>query len=53
MLEVDLEKELDYDDYMSFFKEHPEYSNGDWGFDECWVFAKYFYELGLKAKKGE
>ena len=51
--EVDLKKELDYDDYMTFFKEHPDYSNGDWGFDECWVFAEYFFELGLKAQKGE
>ena len=51
--EVDLKKELDYDDYIAFFKEHPEYNNGDWGFDECWVFAKYFFELGLKAQKGE
>ena len=49
--EVDLKKELDYDDYMNFFEEHPNYSNGDWGFDECWVFAKYFFELGLKAKE--
>ena len=51
--EVDLEKELDYDDYMTFFKEHPEYSNGDWGFEETWVFAQYCYKLGLKAQKGE
>lgn len=52
--EVNLEKELDYDDYMSFFKEHPEYSNGDWGFDECWLFAEYCYKLGLKAaQKGD
>ncbi len=51
--EMDLEKELDYDDYMSFFKEHPEYNNGDWGFDECWVFAQYCYKLGLKAQQGE
>ena len=47
----DLEKELDYEDYMNFFKEHPDYNKGDWGFDECWVFAKHFYELGLKAKE--
>lgn len=53
MKEVDLKKELDYDDYIAFFKEHPEYNNGDWGFDECWVFAKYFFELGLKAQKGK
>jgi hypothetical protein len=35
---------------MSFFKEHPEYNDKDWdwGFDECWVFANYFYELGIK-----
>lgn len=25
----------------------------DWGFDEAWVFAKHFFELGLKAQKGE
>ena len=51
--EVDLEKELDYDDYVNFFNEHPDYSDRDWGFDECWVFAKHFFELGLKAQKGE
>lgn len=51
--EVGFKKELDYNNYMNFFKKHPEYSNRDWGFDECWVFAKYFYELGLKAQKGE
>ena len=51
--EVDLEKELDYDDYMTFFKEHPEYNNGDWGFEETWVFAQYCYKLGLKAQIGE
>lgn len=51
--EMDLKKEFDYNDYMNFFKEHPEYSNIDWGFDECWVFAKYFFELGLKAQKGK
>ena len=27
--ENDLVEELDYDDYMTFFKEHPEYNNGD------------------------
>jgi len=48
--EVDLEKELDYDDYMNFFKEHPEYDNGDWGFEETWTFGQYCYKLGLKAK---
>lgn len=51
--EVDLEKELDYDEYITFFKEHPEYNNEDWGFNECWVFAKHFFELGIKAQKGE
>ena len=49
--EMNLEKELDYDDYVNFFKEHPDYSNGDWGFDECWVFAKYFFELGLRTSQ--
>ena len=48
--EVDLEKELSYEDYIRFFKEHPNFSE-DWGFDEAWVFAKYFFELGLKAQK--
>lgn len=47
--EVDLKKELDYNDYLNFFIEHPNYNNIDWGFDECWVFAKHFFELGLKA----
>lgn len=50
--EVNLEKELDYDDYMSFFKEHPNYSSVDWGFEEAWTFAQYFYKLGL-TQKGE
>ena len=45
--EVNLERELDYDDYMSFFKEHPNYSNGDWGFEETWTFGQYCYKLGL------
>ncbi len=49
----DLVKELDYDDYMAFFKEHPEYSNGDWGFEETWTFGQYCYTLGLKAQKGD
>ena len=51
--EVDLVEELDYDDYMTFFKEHPEYNNGDWGFEETWTFGQYCYKLGLKARKGE
>ena len=46
--EIDLEKELSYEDYKSFFEKYPNLSN-DWGFDESWVFAKYFFELGLKA----
>lgn len=49
----DLVEELDYDDYMTFFKEHPEYNNGDWGFEETWTFGQYCYTLGLKAQKGE
>ena len=51
--EVDLDKELDYDDYIKFFNEHPNYSNGDWGFEETWEFGQYCYKLGLKAQKGE
>ena len=51
--ENNLVEELDYDDYMSFFKEHPEYANGDWGFEETWTFAQYCYKLGFKAQKGE
>ena len=51
--EIDLEKELSYEDYTNFFKEHPDLDR-DWGFDECWVFAKYFFELGAaKPQKGE
>ena len=50
MKEADLEKELDYDDYMNFFKEYPEYDNEDWGFEEIWTFGQYCYKLGLKAK---
>ena len=46
--EVDLEKELSYEDYMDSFKKYPDLSD-DWGFDECWMFAKHFFELGIKA----
>lgn len=42
-------EEIDYEDYIRFFKEHPEYSNGDWGFEETWAFAQYCYKLGIKA----
>ena len=51
--ENDLVEELDYDDYMIFFKEHPEYNNGDWGFEETWTFGQYCYKLGFKTHKGE
>ena len=50
--DVDSNKELSLEDYKSFFKKHPDLSD-DWGFDEAWMFAKYFYELGLKVQKGE
>ncbi len=50
--EVDLEKELSYEDYKSFFEKYPDLSD-DWGFDETWTCAKYFFELGLKAQKEE
>lgn len=50
--ENDLVEELDYDDYIAFFKEHPEYNNGDWGYEETWTFGQYCYKLGLKAYKG-
>ena len=39
-------KELSYEDYDNFFKEHPNFPN-DWGFDEAWIFAKYFFKLGM------
>ena len=51
--ENDLVEEIDYDDYMAFFKEHPDYNDGSWGFEETWTFAQYCYTLGLKAQKGE
>ena len=52
--EDDLGKELNYDDYIKFFKEHPEYNDGSWGFEECWTFAEYCFKLGLKAaQEGE
>lgn len=51
--ENDLVEELDYDDYITFFKEHPDYNDGSWGFEETWTFAQYCYKLGLKAQKGE
>ena len=47
--ELDLEKNLSLEDYNSFFTKYPDLSD-DWGFDECWAFAQYFFELGLKAK---
>ena len=50
--ELDLKKELSYENYAGFFKEHPNFPD-NWGFDEAWIFAKYFFELGLKAQKGE
>lgn len=50
--ENDLVEELDYDDYMSFFKVYPEYDNVDWGFEETWTFGQYCYKLGIKARKG-
>lgn len=46
-------KEISYEDYLKFFVEHPEYSDGAWGFDECWTFADYCYKLALKPQKGE
>ena len=51
--EVDLVEEIDYKDYIRFFKEHPEYSDGSWGFEETWTFAQYCYKLGLNARKGK
>ena len=51
--EVDLEKELDYKDYIEFFNCHPTYNDCSWGFEETWTFAQYCYELGLKAQKVE
>ena len=51
--ENDLVEELDYDDYIRFFNEHPGYTNDSWGFDEAWKFAQYFFELGLKTQKGD
>lgn len=50
--EMDLNKELSYEDYKGFFEKYPNLSN-DWGFEESWMFAQYFFELGLKAQKGE
>ena len=54
--EVNLEKELSLEDYKSFFEKYPDLSD-DWGFDEAWIFAKHFFELGMsvsnKPQKGE
>ena len=50
--EVDLNKELSYEDYKGFFEKYPNLSD-DWGFEEAYTFAQYFFELGLKAQKGE
>lgn len=44
--EVDLNKELSYEDYKGFFEKYPDLSD-DWGFDEAWMFAKHFFELGM------
>ena len=46
--EMDMKKELSYEDYIRFFEEHPNFPD-DWGFDEAWVFAKHFFELGIKV----
>lgn len=46
----DVMEEMDFDDYSRFFKEHPDYNDGYWGFEETWEFAQYCYTLGLKAK---
>jgi hypothetical protein len=51
--ENDLVEEIGYDDYMTFFKEHPDYIDGSWGFEETWTFAQYCYKLGLNARKGK
>ena len=48
--ESNLENELSYENYKSFFKKYPDLSD-DWGFEEAWIFAEYFYKLGLKAQK--
>ena len=50
--EVDLEKELSYDDYMEFFEKYPNFPD-DWGYDEARIFANYFFKLGLKTQKGK
>ena len=49
--ENDVIEEINYEDYARFFKEHPNYNDGSWGFEETWTFAQYFYTLGLKAQK--
>lgn len=49
---IEVKKELSYEDYARFFKEYPNFPD-DWGFDEAWVFAKYFFELGSKAQERE
>ena len=51
--ENNLVEVLDYNDYTTFFKEHPEYINGGWGFEETWTFGQYCYTLGLNAQKAE
>ena len=51
--ENNLVEELDYNDYMAFFKKHPDYIDGSWGFEETWTFGQYCYTLGLKAQKGD
>lgn len=51
--ENNLVEEIDYEDYVRFFKEHPNFNDGSWGFEKTWTFAQYCYKLGLKAREGE
>ena len=47
--EVDLDRELSYEEYIGFFNEHQNFPENDWGFDEARTLAEYFFELGLRA----
>ena len=49
--ELDWEKELSYEDYMGFFNEYPDFPDDNWGFEEAWMFAKHFFELGMAVGK--
>lgn len=49
--DIYLDKVLSLDEYKKFFEEYPYLIDEDWGFNETWLCAKYFFELGFNAGK--